>query len=395
MRRVLIFALVVLIAAGAGWWAIGPTWRLFLSNPPTKTDVLFWTQGQRDSGFALVDKIPFVKKVPIAGAETPRALPEGPPLAMDFDLGAYMQRQNSAGIVILHKGQLRFEAYGLNQTQDSRWTSFSVAKSITSTLVGVALAEGHISSLDDKVPDYVAGLRGSAYDDVTIEQLLTMTSGVAWTEDYSDPSSDVARFSEVAPAPGEPAIVTYLKALPRAHPPGTVFNYSTGETNLVGVLVQAATGQPVNQYLSQTIWQPYGMGAGSWATASTGEPISGCCVQASTRDFARFGQFMLEGGVIDGAPVLPEGWVAAATSRQKLTDRLADYDYGYQWWAREDGGYSAIGIFGQAIFIDPARELVIATNASWRDARGDVAGQGDDRAAFYDAVRAALDAEGG
>lgn len=393
MRWIGALAGALVLVAGVGWWAIGPTWRLFLSDPPTGPDVLFWTQSQRDSGFALADQIPFVKTVPIAGGP-PRDLPKGAPLDLEFDLDAYMQRQNSAGIVILHKGKIRFEGYGLNQSETKRWTSFSVAKSVTSTLVGVALAEGHIGSLEDKVSDYVAGLRGSAYDDVTIQHLLTMTSGVAWTEDYGDPTSDVARFNEVAQVAGEPAIVTYLKALPRAHPPGTVFNYSTGETNLVGVLVEGATGKPLNDYLSETIWSRYGMGDASWVTSGTGEPISGCCIQASTRDFARFGQFLLEDGRIGDRSVLPEGWVQAATSTQVETSRLARYNYGYQWWARDGGGFSAIGIFGQALFVDPSRDLVIASNASWADARGSVADQSSDRGDLYDAVQAALDAEG-
>jgi len=382
------------IAGVIGWWAIGPTWRLFLSDPPTATDVLFWTQSQRDSGFALVDQIPFIDTVPVASGGAPRALEMGPPLSTDYDIDAFMARQNSAALVVLHNGAIRFEAYGLNQTAESRWTSFSVAKSITSTLVGVALAQGHIESLDDTVSTYVSGLQGSAYDDVTIRQLLTMTSGVAWDEDYSDPNSDVARFNDVERVAGEPAIVTYLRNLPRAHPPGEVYNYSTGETNLVGLLVEAATGVPLNQYLSDQIWQPYGMTSdASWVTAESGEPISGCCLQATARDFARFGQFILDRGRIGDISILPEGWLDAATQTQVQTDRSTSSDYGFQWWTRDDGSFTANGIFGQFIFIDPARQLVIAGNASWQDARGIIADQSADRTAFYSAMQAAIDEE--
>ena len=384
------------VAAGIGWWAIGPTWRLFLSDPPTETDVLFWTQGQRDSGFALADQIPFIDTVPVAAGDTPRALPEGAALTTDYDIAGFMERQNSAALVILQDGAIRYEAYGLNQTASSRWTSFSVAKSVTSSLVGVALAEGHIDSLEDPVSRYVSGLQGSAYDDVTIRLLLTMTSGVAWDEDYSDPTSDVARFNQVERVEGEPAIVTYLRDLPRAHPPGEVYNYSTGETNLVGIVVEAATGMPLNQYLSESIWVPYGMSSdASWVTADSGEPISGCCLQATARDFALIGQFMLEGGVVAGASVLADGFLDQATRTQVRTDRNATFDYGYQWWTRDDGSFAAIGIFGQYIFIDPARNLVIAGNSSWQDARGRVADQNADRDAFFSAMQAAIDAEPG
>ena len=398
-RRIRQFALVLTVFAGLiliGWWSIGPTWRLFLSNPPTKTDVLFWEQSQRDSGFALGDQIPFVKTVPIEPGDTPRRLQTGDPLVTDYDIPAFMERQNSASIVILHKGAVRFEAYGLNQTADKRWTSFSVAKAMTSTLLGIAIAEGHIESLDDPVSQYIEELRGSAYDDVTIHQLLTMTSGVAWTEDYDDPTSDVALFNEAEGDGDTPAIVAYLKNLPRAHEPGTVFNYSTGETNLVGILIEAAVGKTLNTYLSEKIWGPYGMaGDASWVTSDSGEPISGCCIQATGRDFAQFGQFILDGGRIGGTSVLPDGWLSEATRTQIRTDRNQTFDYGYQWWTRDDGSFAALGAFGQSIFIDPNRDLVIAANASWRDARGKIADQRADRDLFFEAIQASIDAEEG
>ena len=170
IRQFFIFILILVGLALIGWWSIGPTWRLFLSNPPTKTDVLFWEQSQRDSGFALSDQIPFVKTVPIEPGSRPRALDNGDPLVTDYDISAFMERQNSASIVILHKGAVRFEAYGLNQAADKRWTSFSVAKAMTSTLLGIAIAEGHIESLSDPVSQYIEELRGSSYDDVTIDR---------------------------------------------------------------------------------------------------------------------------------------------------------------------------------------------------------------------------------
>ncbi|KNG94166.1 serine hydrolase domain-containing protein [Pseudaestuariivita atlantica] len=394
MRKIGWSVLVLVVAAGIGWWAIGPQWRLFLSDPPSDTNVLFWTQSQRDAGFALSDRIPTIDTRPIAANGTARPLPDGPPLALDVDIDAFMAAQNSAAVLILHKGKLRLERYGLHQDRDARWTSFSVAKSVTSTLVGAAIRDGYIGGLDDKVSDYVAGLKGSAYDNVSIRQLLTMTSGVRWLEDYADPQSDVALFRSVEPVAGEASLVTYMKRLPRAHPPGEVFNYSTGETNLVGVLVSEAVGMGVAAYLSQVIWTPYGMEHdGSWVTSSTGEEISGCCIQATARDYARFGQFVLEDGRIgDGSP-LRDGWIAEATGLQQPIPDDDGRDYGYQWWILDQGTFAAIGIFGQSIFVDPGRELVTVTHASWQDSRGKAAGQSAGRSAFWDAVQAAIDAE--
>ncbi|MEO0544070.1 MAG: serine hydrolase [Pseudomonadota bacterium] len=386
-----------LLAVGLAvvWFSIGPTWRLFLSNPPLDDNVLEWTQSQRDSGFALSDQLPIINTLPISAGDQPRDVPVGAPLQLDVDIDAYMESQNSAAVLILHRGEIRLERYGLNQARDKRWTSFSVAKSFTSTLVGAAIQDGHIDSLEDMVSQYVPALQGSAYDEVSIRQLLTMTSGVRWIEDYGDPTSDVAMFNETEPEPGETALVSYMKRLPRAHPPGEVFNYSTGETNLVGTLVAEAAGKPVSQYLSEKIWKPFGMhGDGSWVVAKTGEEIGGCCVQATALDYGLIGQFMLEDGVANGVRIVPAGWVAEATSLQVEVPYDSVRDYGFQWWPMANGTYQAGGIFGQGIFIDPARELVIVTHSSWRDARGIAAEQSAERYDFYKAVQAAIDAEG-
>ena len=393
--RVLGYIVALLIAAGAiTWYAIGPQWRTFLSNPPLDDRVLQWTQSQRDSGFALSDKLPIINSVRIETNDNIRALPDGEPLEIDLDVDAFMSSQNSAAVVVVHNSRVRLEKYGLYQDRDKRWTSFSVAKSFTSTLVGAAVKDGHIKSLDDKVSDYVKALKGSAYDDVSIHQLLTMTSGVRWNENYQDPQSDVAMFNETEPEPGETALLSYLKRLERAHPAGTVFNYSTGETNLVGVLVASATGKPLADYLSEKIWKPYGMQQfATWVTSKSGEEISGCCIQAAALDYARFGQFMLDGGVAGGQAVLPDGWIEEATRTQVQVGREGVRDYGYQWWTLAEGAYMAGGIFGQAIFIDPVRQLVVVTHSSWDDATGVSANQTAERYKFFEAVQKAVDAE--
>lgn len=378
----------------AGWLAIGPDWRALVLYPPLGKDVLFWSQPARDASFRMFDRMPLLHAyATIEAGDAARPLPAGEPLDLGGAVDAFFTEQRAASLVILHKGRIRLERYGLGFSAEKRWTSFSVAKSLTSSLVGAALADGAIGSLEDPVSKYVSGLAGSAYDAVTVAQLLTMTSGVAWNEDYGDPASDVARFIKEKPADGVPAIVRYLARLPRAHPPGAVWNYSTGETNLVGILISEATGRPLAGYLSEKIWKPYGMEQdASWMLAEDGREIAGCCVQATTRDFARVGQFILDGGRANGAPALAEGYLAAATTAHAPTGRPGQTGYGYQWWLLDNGGILATGIFGQGIFIDPARQLVIASNGNWPTARG---GNGERaaRRAFYDAVQAAIDAE--
>src|SRR5262249_44815784 len=155
---------------------------------------------------------------------------------------------------VLVDGRVRLERYGLGHGPAGRWTSFSMAKSLTSTLVGAATRDGFIHSVDDPVTRYIAGLRGSAYEGVSIRQLLTMTSGVRWNEDYADLKSDVALFYETPPDEGFDATVSYMRKLPREAPAGEKWLYKTGETNLIGVLVEEATHRKLADYLSEKIW---------------------------------------------------------------------------------------------------------------------------------------------
>ena len=395
MRKWIIGILLVLVAAGAIFWMTADKdLRGLISNMPTNTDVLFWSAPQRDAAFRAMDRMPILVKSRIisAGKEV-YPLPAGAPLHVGVDVDAYMKDQHAAALIIIQDGKIRLEKYGLDFRADGRWTSFSVAKSLTSTLVGAAIKDGYIKSIDDKVSDYIPDLKGSVYDDVTIRQLLTMTSGAKWNEDYADPKSDVALFNAHKADPGVDVTVSYMRKLKREAPPGAKWVYKTGETNLIGVLVSSATKKTLSDYLSEKIWRPFGMQQdASWLLGSTGQEISGCCMQASTRDFARFGLFMLGGGIAGGKPVLPDGWIAAATSRQFETDK-AQYGYGYQWWAMDEGCYSARGIFGQGIFIDPKRKLIIASNSNWPKASYQGGGPDKQRLAFYKQVQQAIDHE--
>jgi CubicO group peptidase (beta-lactamase class C family) len=383
------------IAAFAGWFSLDKETRGLLATVPTNRDLLFWTQPQRDAAFRALDRLPVLAKSHVVPTgSTPSALPAGAPLKLPLDVDAYMAGQRSAALLVVHDGKLRLERYGLGFDAAGRWTSFSVAKSFTSTLVGAALKDGLIRSLDDKVSQYIPEMKGSAYDDVSVRQLLTMTSGVKWNEDYADPNSDVARFNNHKPEDGVDALVSYMRKLPRAEPAGTKWNYSTGETNLVGILLGRATKKPLADYLAQKIWQPAGMEQqATWLLSKTGQEISGCCIQASARDYARMGQFILDGARIGGQSIVPDGYLADATSK-RVGIGQPGRGYGYQWWTYDDGSYSARGIFGQGIFIDPKRKLVIVSNANWAGGARD-AGAMKARENFYKAVQSAVDAEAG
>jgi CubicO group peptidase (beta-lactamase class C family) len=275
-----------------------------------------------------------------------------------------MKNNRVAGLLVMKGGKVALERYAMGFRPSDRWESFSVTKSITSTLIGAAIKDGAIRSLNDDVTKYVPELKGSAYQGVTIRDLITMTSGVKWREQYTDPKSDVAQFSQLIFSVGKAPELHYLAKLPRAHKPGMVFNYNTGETSLAGFLVARATKKTLADYLSEKIWTKIGADRDAvWMVDRRGHEIGGCCLSMTLRDAARFGQFILEGG----KGVLPKGWVADATRKHIESDN-GKLGYGYMWWIKPDGTYAALGFFGQTIYIDPKHDIVMVTDCAWRQA---------------------------
>ena len=331
-------------------------------------EVLFWSQPQRDRNFRAMETV-FPGHVVRAGKKV-RPLPAGRPLRIAAaDVDAAMTHLRIAGLLVVQDGKIRLERYALGYGPSGRWTSFSVAKSFTSTLVGAAIRDGYIRSINDPVTRYVPDLAGGGYDGVTIRQLLTMTSGVKWNEDYTDPNSDVARmFSEAVPAGRDPT-VWYMRKLPRESAPGTKWVYKTGETNLIGVLVERATRKSLAEYLSEKVWKPWGMERDAfWMTNPAGSEVSGCCLSVSLHDYARMGLFALSGG----KGVVPDGWFAQATTNQvPIPKDEGGFGYGYQWWTMPGGRFAALGIFGQSIMVDPAKKLVVVMSGSWPTATGE------------------------
>lgn len=274
----------------------------------------------------------------------------------------YMERNRVAGLLVIHKGQIVLEKYALGQTAEDRWTSQSVAKSVNSTLLGAALKDGAIASLQDPVTKYVPELKGSAYDGVTIQDALKMRSGVSWDENFADPNSDIRRFSKAVAE--NRSQIPVLLGLRRVAPVGTRWHYNTGEAGLLGIIVQRATGKSEAEYLSEKIWAPFGMQRDAvWATTHS-EELGGCCLNMTLRDYGRFGQFILGGGVAGGKQVLPENWVRDAT-RPYTPGVFGTIGYGYQWWPHANGAFEAIGIYGQSIYINPSQELIIVVSSAW------------------------------
>lgn len=345
---------------------------------PSELEVLFWSDAQRSERFRVMEQWFAGHEVPAAA--TPRELPQGEPLsaALQDELRQLMQASGASGVMVLQDGKVRFEEYGLGLRPQDRWTSFSVAKSFTSTLLGAAIKDGHIASLDDLVTQYIPQLAGSAYEGVTVRQLATMTSGVKWNEDYTDPNSDVARMNLFTVEYGPDAIIMQMKELPREAEPGAKWVYKTGETNLIGVLVENAVGKPLADYAKDKIIDPAGFEGGMfWMVDPRGGNIGGCCLSIRLSDYARMGQFALEGG--EG--IVPDGWFTEATD-SAVDFGTSGFGYGYQWWTYPQGTYGAQGIFGQGITLFPDKGMVFAYVGNWKNASG-----GPTRGEFLDLSR--------
>lgn len=288
-----------------------------------------------------------------------------------YDIFDYLALNNVTGLVVLKDGKVVYETYQRGNDRDTRWMSMSIAKSISSTLAGMAIKDGLIDGLDAQVVDYVPALKGSAYDGVSLRNILMMSSGVAWNETYTDVNSDRRDLlrAQIAQEPG--GAMEVMAGLSRAAEPGSANNYSTGETQILAEVIHGAIDRPLADYLSEKLWQPYGMESDAtwWLESPDGVEIGGSGISATLRDYARFGQFMLEGGEVDGESLLPDGWIEEATQPTTLSGG-EDLDYGYMWWtgwtapSREDHAYSAVGIQGQYVYVNPAHDIVIAQNAA-------------------------------
>lgn len=342
-----------------------------------------------------------------------------PPIdyAMDgrnLDLDDYLRRQSVTGLLILKRGHVVYEYYGSGNTDQTLWTSRSVAKSVVSILVGMAIKEGLIGSVADPITRYLPELKGSAWQDVTLRDLLQHTSGVTWDEHYADPGSDFAQLTRCeADASPYPCVLNLVSSLqrPPGVRPGEVWSYNTGGAWLVGRLLERAAGMTIARYLETRLWSRFAMqDDGVWEALVKGQvDMGGHGFNATLRDWGRFALFVSEGGTLpSGEALLPADWIRQSTAwtqaRGSVTPATPAGQYGYQWWyAGVDparGGAEAAagtaqeslwaeGIYGQAIGIDPAEKLVMVQWSTWKEADTPAALY-DEQALFFAALAHAL-----
>lgn len=345
-----------------------------LSSPrqhlPRGEEFLFLPPWVQPYAYRIVEKL-FAHRMIRRGPQ-PRRLPYGPEIDPRFtvgdrehDVGSFMDRNAVAGVLAIHRGHVVLERYGLGLREHDRWSTMSTVKSMTAMLVGAALHDGALRSIDEPLTTYLPVLAGSAYDGVTLRHVLTMSSGTRWTEDYADRASHVNRYSKSLADRVPGGVLALMASLERAHAPGTAFLYNSGDTYLLGAALTRAVGKPLADYMSEKVWQPAGMEHDGFYTLESegGQEIGGSRAGMALRDFGRFGLFVLDDGVIDGKRVLPAGWVEAVATPAFAVPTPSVIDithYGYSWWLG-DGVMSALGHAGQRIDIFRNEGLVVVT----------------------------------
>ncbi len=372
--RTLLF--ILLIATIAGIWNRDKIRRLVRVNSLFSEELIV-------SNFSNMESMFFHEELSVAG-DTVAPLPSAPqPLPEYFTFeGAKVsiadwrvERQHTA-MVVLKDGQVAFEGYFLGTKDTDRRISWSMAKSVLSTAFGVAVEEGLITDLDAPVIRYVPNLAGSAYEDATIRHVLNMASGVEFDEDYLDFNSDINRMGRVL-ALGRSMDGFAENLTKSARPPGSGWQYTSIDTHVLGMVLRSATGMSAKEYVSDKILRPMGLEANpTYLTDGYGVAFVLGGLNMRTRDYARFGLMMAQDGNLNGNQIVPREWVRAST-KQSAPAPAPDHDtnlgYGYQWWLPPDaqeGEFLAKGIYGQYIYVNRPKGVVIALNSADRDWTG-------------------------
>ncbi|RYG90635.1 class C beta-lactamase-related serine hydrolase [Loktanella sp. IMCC34160] len=352
---------LVLAAAVVGFWKREEITRLLAVNSLFSEDRIVGNFSGMDGLFHTVSVL--------RGDGPVSPLPAGPAYDLPADVDQWIIDRNVTGLVVLHDGRVVHESYYLGTGADDLRISWSVAKSFLSALVGVLIEEGAIAGLDVKVTDYAPSLAGSAYDGATLRDVLQMSSGVTFDEDYLDFNSDINKMGRVLALGG--SMDAFAAGQDESFAtPGTVWQYVSIDTHVIGMVVRGATGRDIPGLLAEKIIAPLGLEADPlYLTDGYGVAFVLGGLNLRTRDYARFGQMIAQGGMWQGQQIVPAEWIDASTRPSAKTAQGAT-GYGYQWWvpvgATPGEEFFARGIYGQYIYIDRARNVVIAVNSADR-----------------------------
>jgi hypothetical protein len=358
----MLLALVVAIVV-VGVWKREQITRLLAVNS-------LFSEGKIVQNFSHMDAA--FLSVPVSRGDGPTSeLSYGPETDLPAAVNDWIKDRTVTALLVLKNGEIVYENYFQGTGADDRRISWSMAKSYLSTLVGILIDEGKITSLDDPVTKYAPMLKGGAYDGATLRNVLQMASGVTFDEDYLAFNSDINRMGRVLALGGK--MDDFAAGLTtRFTDPGQQWQYVSIDTHVVGMVVRGASGRSIADLLSEKVIAPLGLeNAPYYLTDGVGTAFALGGLNMTTRDYARFGQMFAQGGLWQGKQIVPADWVAASTKPSAPT-APGENGYGYQWWipvGAAPGVFMARGIYGQYIYIDTARDVVIATNAADRKFR--------------------------
>lgn len=343
---------------------------------PSMFDLGLFTGAEQHENFANWNQLLLSKKM--LPADAPYTFPKGADKVMpkhytyegaEKSFEQFFIETDTAALLVLQDGQIQFERYALTGGKEVPWVSMSVAKSFISTLVGIAIEEGHIQSIEDTMDKYIPDLSGSAYDGVTIKDVLQMSSGASWNEDYSDPTCDVFRLG--AAVSGVSDLNTFVTTTKREFPAGQLCRYNSTDTQALGSLLACATQKSVSEYMQEKLCTPLGMEYPSyWMTDHSGMEGVFAGLSMTARDFAKLGELFRNKGNWKGQQIISADWVERATrwdaphlepGKVEVGGKKWTVGYGYQWWIPDGdrGAFTGIGVYNQFVYVDPISKVTI------------------------------------
>ena len=369
IKKGLAISLAILVLVAASLW-------YFFSDRIERVQIVssLFTGVEQIDNFNRMHQMFPVTAMPAADQPYSFQVAESVPLPTEFSYGGkrveteeFLARTDTGAVLVVKDGAIQFEQYWRSGGQTQTWLSMSVAKSFISALIGIAIGQGHIRDINDPITDYAPELAGSAYDNVAIKDILQMSSGASWNEDYGDPESDINRFARVFALGG--SMNKFAITLTREMAPGTYNRYNSTDTQALGMLLTAATGRSITEYMIENLW--HSMGAehtGYWLTDADNMEMAFGGLNITARDYAKLGELYRLGGAFNGQQIVPADWVSASIVADAPhlipgVNPASDWPlgYGYQWWIPEGiaGEFMAIGVYNQFIYIAPESNTVI------------------------------------
>jgi CubicO group peptidase (beta-lactamase class C family) len=308
------------------------------------------------------------------------------------DINGFLSNNRNTGLLVMKGNTVLVERYQYDRKAADRFQSMSMAKTVVAMLIGVALNEKLIKSIDDRADQYVPALKGSAYGETSLRNLLTMSSGVKFRDELTGNDDNAVLASRTLGKVGAGGADSVHGFNDRARPAGTKFSYSSGESQVLGLVLRGATGRQLADYLSEKIWRPMGAEAdASWIVDQAGYELGYIGLNATLRDWGRLGLLLANGGAMEGGPqVIPADWVKAATTAEAKHLRVGvatkNNGYGYQTWLihKNQPYFALLGARGQGVYVDPKSKIVVvhtAVHGTQRDSA-----RGEQFALFYGVI---------